>query len=43
VSDDESRLTAFQIKVARAFFELPASGGFLLAGGVTGAYVCGMC
>ncbi len=27
------RLTAFQIEVAQLFFSLPASGGFLLAGG----------
>jgi hypothetical protein len=26
-------LTSFQVEVARVFFELPASAGFLLAGG----------
>jgi hypothetical protein len=29
----ESRLTGFQIEVARTFFALPASDGFLVAGG----------
>ena len=33
MSDDGSALTAFQAEVARAFFDLPASDGFLLAGG----------
>jgi hypothetical protein len=34
VTDDPgSLLTAFQIEVAQLFFSLPASGGFLLAGG----------
>ncbi|WP_088945820.1 hypothetical protein [Rhodococcus sp. 1168] len=27
--------TAFQVRIARLFFTLPASGGFLLAGGAT--------
>jgi len=31
--DPGSLLTAFQIEVAQLFFSLPASGGFLLAGG----------
>jgi hypothetical protein len=31
--DSASPLTAFQIEVARLFFGLPASDGFLLAGG----------
>jgi hypothetical protein len=31
--DPHSFLTAFQIEVAQLFFSLPASGGFLLAGG----------
>ena len=31
--DHESALTAFQIEVAQLFFTLPASKGFLLAGG----------
>jgi hypothetical protein len=31
--DRASPLTAFQIEVARLFFGLPASDGFLLAGG----------
>ena len=30
---DPPQLTAFQIQVARTFFSLPASEGFLLAGG----------
>lgn len=29
-------LTAFQVRVARLFFSLPASEGFLLAGGAVG-------
>jgi hypothetical protein len=29
----QPRLPAFQLEVARMFFALPASGGFLLAGG----------
>jgi hypothetical protein len=29
----ETALTAFQLEVARIFFSLPASAGFLLAGG----------
>lgn len=34
MTDDQgSLLTAFQIEVAQLFFSLPASGGFLLAGG----------
>lgn len=34
MTDDEStQLTSFQLKVARLFFTLPASAGFLLAGG----------
>lgn len=34
VTDDQgSLLTAFQVEVAQLFFSLPASGGFLLAGG----------
>lgn len=33
MSDEESALTAFQAEVARAFFTLPASDGFLLTGG----------
>ena len=34
VTDDPgSLLTSFQIEVAQLFFSLPASGGFLLAGG----------
>ena len=33
MADGESALTPFQIEVARLFFNLPASGGFLLAGG----------
>jgi hypothetical protein len=34
VTDDPgSLLTDFQIDVAQLFFSLPASGGFLLAGG----------
>jgi hypothetical protein len=33
VSDEASTLTAFQTEVALAFFDLPASSGFLLAGG----------
>jgi hypothetical protein len=32
VSGAASALTAFQAEVARAFFTLPASDGFLLAG-----------
>lgn len=31
--DGDSALTAFQVQVARLFFALPASHGFLLAGG----------
>jgi hypothetical protein len=31
--DSDSPLTDFQVKVAQLFFGLPASGGFLLAGG----------
>jgi hypothetical protein len=31
--DRESDLSAFQLEVARLFFALPASQGFLLAGG----------
>jgi len=31
--DGDSALTAFQVQVARLFFALPASAGFLLAGG----------
>jgi hypothetical protein len=31
--DGESGLPAFQLEVARVFFALPASNGFLLAGG----------
>ena len=31
--DDQPELTAFQLEVARLFFALPASKGFLLAGG----------
>ena len=31
--DGDSALTAFQVQVARSFFALPASHGFLLAGG----------
>lgn len=31
--DSDTLLTAFQVEVARLFFGLPASGGFLLAGG----------
>lgn len=31
--DPGGLLTSFQIEVARLFFSLPASGGFLLAGG----------
>lgn len=33
VDEPGGRLTAFQVEVARLFFSLPASGGFLLAGG----------
>jgi hypothetical protein len=33
VSNSASPLTAFQTEVALAFFDLPASAGFLLAGG----------
>lgn len=33
VSEAEPALTAFQIEVARLFFGLPASAGFVLAGG----------
>ena len=32
-SDDQTPLTGFQLEVARLFFALPASAGFLLAGG----------
>lgn len=32
-NDDQTLLTEFQVKVARLFFSLPASEGFLLAGG----------
>ena len=32
-TDDGQRLTAFQLEVARLFFALPESAGFLLAGG----------
>ncbi|MGH3406257.1 MAG: nucleotidyl transferase AbiEii/AbiGii toxin family protein [Streptosporangiaceae bacterium] len=32
-SDVEPDLSAFQLEVARMFFALPASQGFLLAGG----------
>jgi hypothetical protein len=31
--NNESDLSAFQLEVARLFFALPASQGFLLAGG----------
>jgi hypothetical protein len=31
--DGGPELTAFQLEVARLFFTLPASNGFLLAGG----------
>ncbi len=31
--DSEPDLSAFQLEVARLFFALPASRGFLLAGG----------
>jgi hypothetical protein len=31
--DSSEGLTPFQIDVARAFFDLPTSAGFLLAGG----------
>jgi hypothetical protein len=30
--ESHSELTAFQLEVARMFFALPASNGFLLAG-----------
>lgn len=33
MSNDATPLTSFQIEVARVFFDLPASRGFLLAGG----------
>jgi hypothetical protein len=33
VSDSQSDLSAFQLEVAKLFFTLPASRGFLLAGG----------
>jgi hypothetical protein len=33
VSPDQTPLTAFQVSVASLFFSLPASEGFLLAGG----------
>lgn len=33
VSDVPAGLTAFQVSVATLFFSLPASDGFLLAGG----------
>lgn len=33
VGDVEADLSAFQLEVARLFFALPASDGFLLAGG----------
>lgn len=33
MTDDVSLLTSFQLEVARLFFTLPASAGFLLAGG----------
>lgn len=32
-TDEPTALTAFQLEVARIFFSLPASAGFLLAGG----------
>lgn len=32
-ADEATALTAFQLEVARIFFSLPASAGFLLAGG----------
>ncbi|MDJ0360816.1 hypothetical protein [Rhodococcus sp. H29-C3] len=32
---DSGMPTAFQVRIARLFFTLPASGGFLLAGGAT--------
>jgi hypothetical protein len=35
--DVEPDLSAFQLEVARLFFALPASQGFLLAGGAPGA------
>lgn len=33
MTEDNTLLTAFQIEVAKVFFGLPASEGFLLAGG----------
>jgi hypothetical protein len=33
MTNDRGRLSDFQVEVARLFFSLPESSGFLLAGG----------